>query len=141
MFMNLLKKFILSIGYMYRYLLIICVLKNVQYMKVKIKINNQINFDKYVYVYLCYYISILVFDFVCVYYFIIIYLFVGLLDDVENFQYDLRGVILRSFEYLFNLISEQQEKVGGCKIVLCMCILKFNCFIKLVICNEIYMYM
>lgn len=68
-------------------------------------------------------------------------LFVGPSDDVENFQHDLRGVTPRSFEYLFNLISEQQEKVGGCKIVLCMCISKLNCFIKLVTCNETYMYM
>lgn len=52
-------------------------------------------------------------DPVCVHHFTIIHLFVGPSDDVENFQHDLRGVTPRSFEYLFNLISEQQEKVGG----------------------------
>uniref|UniRef100_K1QLW2 Kinesin-like protein KIF15 n=1 Tax=Magallana gigas TaxID=29159 RepID=K1QLW2_MAGGI len=38
------------------------------------------------------------------------YSMIGPSDDVENFQHDLRGVTPRSFEYLFNLISEQQEK-------------------------------
>ena len=39
------------------------------------------------------------------------YSMIGPSDDVENFQHDLRGVTPRSFEYLFNLISEQQEQV------------------------------
>ncbi|XP_078338905.1 kinesin-like protein KIF15 isoform X1 [Crassostrea virginica] len=38
------------------------------------------------------------------------YSMIGPSDDVENFQHDLRGVTPRSFEYLFNLISEQQEQ-------------------------------
>ncbi|XP_056009196.1 kinesin-like protein KIF15 [Ostrea edulis] len=37
------------------------------------------------------------------------YSMIGPSDDVENFQHVHRGVTPRSFEYLFNLISEQQE--------------------------------
>ncbi|XP_078608781.1 kinesin-like protein KIF15 isoform X2 [Branchiostoma floridae x Branchiostoma japonicum] len=36
----------------------------------------------------------------------------GPLDDGDDFRHELRGVIPRSFEYLFNLISREQEKRG-----------------------------
>ncbi|CAH1270481.1 KIF15 [Branchiostoma lanceolatum] len=36
----------------------------------------------------------------------------GPLEDGDDFRHELRGVIPRSFEYLFNLISREQEKRG-----------------------------
>ena len=44
-------------------------------------------------------------------------LIVGPADDAENFQHELRGIIPRTFEYLFNHIARQRELVGHCKFV------------------------
>ncbi|KAJ7322596.1 hypothetical protein JRQ81_018883 [Phrynocephalus forsythii] len=41
--------------------------------------------------------------------------------DSDNFTHDLRGVIPRSFEYLFFLIEREKEKVGAGKSFLCKC--------------------
>ena len=40
---------------------------------------------------------------------------VGPADDADNFQHELRGIIPRTFEYLFNHIARQKELVGHCK--------------------------
>ena len=37
---------------------------------------------------------------------------IGPSGNMDNFQHKMRGVIPRSFEYLFNLIKEQQEQVA-----------------------------
>uniref|UniRef100_A0A4W3IAF5 Kinesin-like protein n=1 Tax=Callorhinchus milii TaxID=7868 RepID=A0A4W3IAF5_CALMI len=42
-------------------------------------------------------------------------------DDSDNFTHNLRGVIPRSFEYLFYLISREKEKAGDGKDFLCKC--------------------
>ncbi|XP_067910518.1 kinesin-like protein KIF15 isoform X2 [Heterodontus francisci] len=42
-------------------------------------------------------------------------------DDSENFTHNLRGVIPRSFEYLFYLINREKEKAGEGKNFLCKC--------------------
>ncbi|XP_077983161.1 kinesin-like protein KIF15 [Glandiceps talaboti] len=42
-------------------------------------------------------------------------------DDCDNFQHELRGVIPRSFEYLFNLIGREQEIHGDKVEFLCKC--------------------
>ncbi|GCC29575.1 hypothetical protein chiPu_0008018 [Chiloscyllium punctatum] len=42
-------------------------------------------------------------------------------DDSDNFTHNLRGVIPRSFEYLFYLISREKEKSGEGKDFLCKC--------------------
>ena len=39
--------------------------------------------------------------------------FSGPAEGSENFHHDLRGVIPRSFEYLFNHINRQREIVCG----------------------------
>ncbi|XP_072859627.2 kinesin-like protein KIF15 isoform X1 [Pogona vitticeps] len=41
--------------------------------------------------------------------------------DLDNFAHDLRGVIPRSFEYLFFLIEREKEKAGAEKSFLCKC--------------------
>ncbi|NXG32935.1 KIF15 protein, partial [Dromaius novaehollandiae] len=41
--------------------------------------------------------------------------------DSDNFTHSLRGVIPRSFEYLFFLIEREKEKAGGGKSFLCKC--------------------
>ncbi|CAL1541296.1 unnamed protein product [Lymnaea stagnalis] len=42
-------------------------------------------------------------------------------ENSESFQHELRGVIPRSFEYLFSLIAHQQELHGSKKQFLCRC--------------------
>ncbi|KAI6074717.1 Kinesin-like protein KIF15 isoform X1 [Aix galericulata] len=42
-------------------------------------------------------------------------------SDSENFTHSLRGVIPRSFEYLFFLIEREKEKAGSGKSFLCKC--------------------
>ncbi|XP_067147461.1 kinesin-like protein KIF15 isoform X2 [Apteryx mantelli] len=42
-------------------------------------------------------------------------------SDSDNFTHSLRGVIPRSFEYLFFLIEREKEKAGGGKSFLCKC--------------------
>ncbi|XP_056596432.1 kinesin-like protein KIF15-A isoform X2 [Triplophysa dalaica] len=42
-------------------------------------------------------------------------------SEVDNFSDELRGVIPRSFEYLFFLIHREVEKSGGMKSFLCKC--------------------
>uniref|UniRef100_UPI00398F1ABE kinesin-like protein KIF15 isoform X3 n=1 Tax=Pristiophorus japonicus TaxID=55135 RepID=UPI00398F1ABE len=42
-------------------------------------------------------------------------------DDSDNFTHNLRGVIPRSFEYLFYLINREKEKAGEGKNFLCKC--------------------
>ncbi|GFN80030.1 kinesin-like protein kif15, partial [Plakobranchus ocellatus] len=42
-------------------------------------------------------------------------------ENSDNFQHELRGVIPRSFEYLFSLIAHQQELHGSRKQFLCRC--------------------
>ncbi|GCB74529.1 hypothetical protein scyTo_0003620 [Scyliorhinus torazame] len=42
-------------------------------------------------------------------------------DDSDNFTHNLRGVIPRSFEYLFYLINGEKEKAGEGKNFLCKC--------------------
>ncbi|KAA0724089.1 Kinesin-like protein KIF15-A [Triplophysa tibetana] len=42
-------------------------------------------------------------------------------SEVDNFSDELRGVIPRSFEYLFFLIQREVEKSGGMKSFLCKC--------------------
>ncbi|XP_048465143.1 kinesin-like protein KIF15-A [Rhincodon typus] len=42
-------------------------------------------------------------------------------DDSDNFTHNLRGVIPRSFEYLFYLINREKEKTGEGKDFLCKC--------------------
>ncbi|XP_032767162.1 kinesin-like protein KIF15 [Rattus rattus] len=42
-------------------------------------------------------------------------------SDSDNFSHNLRGVIPRSFEYLFSLIDREKEKAGAGKSFLCKC--------------------
>ncbi|BFZ12897.1 hypothetical protein BsWGS_15935 [Bradybaena similaris] len=42
-------------------------------------------------------------------------------ENADSFQHELRGVIPRSFEYLFSLIAHQQEMHGSKKQFLCRC--------------------
>ncbi|XP_008847718.1 kinesin-like protein KIF15 [Nannospalax galili] len=42
-------------------------------------------------------------------------------SDSDNFSHNLRGVIPRSFEYLFSLIDREKEKAGSGKSFLCKC--------------------
>ncbi|XP_037063965.1 kinesin-like protein KIF15 isoform X3 [Peromyscus leucopus] len=42
-------------------------------------------------------------------------------SDSDNFSHNLRGVIPRSFEYLFSLIDREKEKAGAGKTFLCKC--------------------
>ncbi|ERE74724.1 kinesin-like protein KIF15 [Cricetulus griseus] len=42
-------------------------------------------------------------------------------SDSDNFSQNLRGVIPRSFEYLFSLIDREKEKAGAGKTFLCKC--------------------
>ncbi|XP_053401212.1 kinesin-like protein KIF15 [Mercenaria mercenaria] len=42
-------------------------------------------------------------------------------EDADNFQHELRGVIPRSFEYLYNLIAREKELHGDSKEFLCKC--------------------
>uniref|UniRef100_A0A3Q2HXE7 Kinesin-like protein KIF15 n=1 Tax=Equus caballus TaxID=9796 RepID=A0A3Q2HXE7_HORSE len=42
-------------------------------------------------------------------------------SESDNFSHNLRGVIPRSFEYLFSLIDREKEKAGGGKSFLCKC--------------------
>ncbi|XP_051871609.1 kinesin-like protein KIF15-A [Pristis pectinata] len=42
-------------------------------------------------------------------------------DDSDNFTHNLRGIIPRSFEYLFYLINREKEKAGEGKSFLCKC--------------------
>ncbi|NXV78902.1 KIF15 protein, partial [Atlantisia rogersi] len=42
-------------------------------------------------------------------------------SDSDNFTHSLRGVIPRSFEYLFFLIEREKEKAGSAKSFLCKC--------------------
>ncbi|KAH9508888.1 Kinesin-like protein kif15 [Bulinus truncatus] len=42
-------------------------------------------------------------------------------ENSDSFQHELRGVIPRSFEYLFSLIAHQQELHGSKKQFLCRC--------------------
>ncbi|XP_040209068.1 kinesin-like protein KIF15 isoform X2 [Rana temporaria] len=42
-------------------------------------------------------------------------------SDSDNFTHNLRGVIPRSFEYLFSLINREKEKAGDGKSFLCKC--------------------
>ncbi|XP_064610861.1 kinesin-like protein KIF15 [Liolophura sinensis] len=42
-------------------------------------------------------------------------------DDVDNFHHELRGIIPRSFEFLFNLINREIEMHGEKKEFLCKC--------------------
>ncbi|NWS70265.1 KIF15 protein, partial [Crotophaga sulcirostris] len=42
-------------------------------------------------------------------------------SDLDNFTHSLRGVIPRSFEYLFFLIEREKEKAGSGKSFLCKC--------------------
>ncbi|CAI9537251.1 unnamed protein product, partial [Staurois parvus] len=42
-------------------------------------------------------------------------------SDSDNFTHNLRGVIPRSFEYLFFLINREKEKAGDGKSFLCKC--------------------
>lgn len=37
---------------------------------------------------------------------------IGPSEDAENFQHEQRGVIPRSFEYLYNLIARERELVS-----------------------------
>ena len=45
---------------------------------------------------------------------IIVVVFSGPSEDCDNFKHELRGVIPRSFEHLFNLISREHELVSDC---------------------------
>ncbi|KAK7114455.1 kinesin-like protein KIF15 isoform X2 [Littorina saxatilis] len=45
----------------------------------------------------------------------------GQSEECDNFQHELRGVIPRSFEHLFNLISREHELHGERKQFLCKC--------------------
>ncbi|XP_043298842.1 kinesin-like protein KIF15 isoform X3 [Cervus elaphus] len=42
-------------------------------------------------------------------------------SESDNFSHNLRGVIPRSFEYLFSLIEREKEKAGAGKSFLCKC--------------------
>ncbi|XP_001114881.3 kinesin-like protein KIF15 isoform X1 [Macaca mulatta] len=42
-------------------------------------------------------------------------------SESDNFSHNLRGVIPRSFEYLFSLIDREKEKAGAGKSFLCKC--------------------
>ena len=42
-------------------------------------------------------------------------------SDSDNFSHNLRGIIPRSFEYLFSLIDREKEKAGAGKSFLCKC--------------------
>ncbi|KAM8758534.1 kinesin-like protein KIF15 isoform 2-T2 [Rhynchonycteris naso] len=42
-------------------------------------------------------------------------------SEPDNFSHNLRGVIPRSFEYLFSLIEREKEKAGAGKSFLCKC--------------------
>ncbi|XP_054992536.1 kinesin-like protein KIF15 [Sorex araneus] len=42
-------------------------------------------------------------------------------SESDNFSHNLRGVIPRSFEYLFSLIGREKEKAGAGKSFLCKC--------------------
>lgn len=42
-------------------------------------------------------------------------------EDNDNFQHELRGVIPRSFEYLFKLVNKQKEIHGDKVVFLCKC--------------------
>ncbi|XP_013368827.1 PREDICTED: kinesin-like protein KIF15 isoform X3 [Chinchilla lanigera] len=42
-------------------------------------------------------------------------------SESDNFSHNLRGVIPRSFEYLFSLIDREREKAGAGKSFLCKC--------------------
>ncbi|XP_077869154.1 kinesin-like protein KIF15, partial [Saccoglossus kowalevskii] len=46
---------------------------------------------------------------------------VGPSEECDSFQHELRGVIPRSFEYIFNLISREREKRGPSFEFLCKC--------------------
>lgn len=45
---------------------------------------------------------------------------IGPNDDSDVFTHDLRGIIPRSFEYLFNLINREQLKVISPLLVVCV---------------------
>ena len=40
------------------------------------------------------------------------YMYTGPSEDGDNFHHELRGVIPRTFEYLFNLVNREREKVS-----------------------------
>jgi hypothetical protein len=42
----------------------------------------------------------------------VFYLYKGPSEDAENFQHEQRGVIPRSFEYMYSLITREKELVS-----------------------------